>query len=192
MAPAPATRPSIRAIFESTYKGGTKRWSTRWHFTPAVNPTTAVFATLANDLDPYLAAIVTPRTSLKEYVGYYAGSEVPVWSADRNQAGTFNPGTFRVTPLESCAVTRYGTTQRTSKNHPIYLFQYTHDVLVEPSQSDYELLNNDQQENIRQLAQKWVDGFVISGSTYMKTGPYGAVAQNCRINDYISHRDFPT
>jgi hypothetical protein len=65
-------------------------------------------------------------------------------------------------------------------------------VLIEPSQSDDELLNNDQQENIRQLAQKWVDGFVISGSTYLKTGPYGAVAQNTLINNYISHRDFPT
>ncbi len=191
MAPAPSTQPSIRAVIESSYKGGSKRWSTRWHFTPSVDVTDAVFAALADDIDPLLLACFTPRSELVEYVGYNAGSEVPVWSATRSDAGTFDLGTRKHTPLECCSLTRYGTTQRTSRNHPVYLFQYIHDAVIDPDFEDYERLDSDQSANLGELADAWVTGFLIGGSHYKKTGPYGAVAQSALINEYITHRDFP-
>lgn len=192
MAPPPSTQPSIRFVFTSTYKGGTKDWSTRFHFTPAVNPTDAVFAALLADQKPLIKPALPAWCTIKEAVGYDAGSELPVWTSAVGEACTFAPSTSTPTPLECAAFFRFSTTARTSKNHPIYLAQYIHDIMYQPSQPDHELLQTDQMENIRQWLATWVTGIGIGGSTYKKTGPYGAVAQSLLVPTYITHRDFPT
>jgi hypothetical protein len=192
MPPAPSTQPSIRYVFSSTYRGGTKQWSTRIHFTPSVNPTSATFdAILAGD-KPYIKPALPTWTTLVEAVGYYAGSEVPVWTSSVNEACTFPDGSSVWPPLATAAFFRFGTTQRTSKNHPIYLGQYIHAVGRLPASSDHELADTNQTENIRQWLIRWVNGISIGGSTYKKTGPYGAVAQSLHVPIYLTHRDFPT
>jgi hypothetical protein len=181
----------MRVLFESTYKGGTRTWSTRIYWSVAVNPTDAVWNALANDLDDFVTACITPRTTHKGYTCYDIGSDVPVYSIERNAAGTFDPATPQWNPLEVSILARYTTTQRTSKNHPIYLYQYLRDGMTQAGQPDRELANTDQKENVRQLCAALVDGFVIGGSTYKKASRYGAVAQDVTVEQYLTHRDFP-
>jgi hypothetical protein len=45
---------------------------------------------------------------------------------------------------------------------------------------------------MRQWLTRWVSGITVSGTTYKKAGPYGAVAQSLLVPTYITHRDFPT
>lgn len=151
-----------------------------------------MFDAIAADQDDYILPAFPTWTTLKEMVCYYAGSEVPVRTHTYGSACTFAPGTSTPTPLETAAYFRFTTTQRTSKNHPIYLGQYLHDVMYQPSSSDHELLQTDQMENIRQWLARWVSGFSVTGVTIKKTGPYGAVAQSLHVPIYTSHRDFPT
>jgi hypothetical protein len=47
-------------------------------------------------------------------------------------------------------------------------------------------------ENIRQWLARWVSGIAISGTTYKKAGPKGAVAQSLHVPIYTTHRDFPS
>lgn len=181
----------MRVLYESTYKGGVKTWSTRVYWSVAVNPTDAVWDALAAGLDPYVKAFITPRSTHKGYTCYDIGSDVPVRQIDRNVVGTFDPTTPQWNPLEVSILARYSTTQRTTKNHPIYLFQYLRDGMTQPGQADRELVNTDQKEDVRQFVQKLVDGFVIGGSTYKKSSRYGAVAQSVIVEQYLTHRDFP-
>jgi CRISPR/Cas system-associated exonuclease Cas4 (RecB family) len=162
------------------------------HFTPAADPSDAMFDAIAADQTAYIRPSLTPRTTYQEMVCYRAGSEVPVRTVTIGLAGTFNPGTPIYTPLETAAYFRFTTTQRTSKNHPIYLGQYLHDILIQPSQADRELANSDQTENMRQWLARWVAGFSVTGVTIKKAGPYGAVAQSLHVPLYVTHRDFPS
>lgn len=192
MPPAPSTQSAFRFIFQSTYKGGTRQWSTKMYTNQTIDPTDSIMSALQSDQQAYILPAFPTWCTWIGLDGYSPGSDVPVKSLSFSHAGTFAPGTSTPTPLECAAYFRFSTTQRTSKNHPVYLGQYLHDVMYQPSSSDHELLQTDQTENMRQWLTRWVSGITVSGTTYKKAGPYGAVAQSLLVPTYITHRDFPT
>jgi hypothetical protein len=157
-----------------------------------VTPTQAVLDALVADQKPYIKPALPTYTTLVEALAYGAGSDVPVATTSINEACTFPAASTTPTPLEVCALFRFGTTQRTVKNHPVYLFQYLHGIGIMPGQSDHELLDTNMTENIRQWLARWVSGIAISGTTYKKAGPKGAVAQSLHVPIYTTHRDFPS
>lgn len=189
--PAP-TQASIRVVKTSPYKGGTKTWSNRYFFNGSDPSGSAAWAALAALLEPWEKPLITSASHIVEYIGYNAGSDVPVWSSSVSVAGTGTYGdSALIAPLECCALTKFTTTQRTSKNHPIYLFKYRHDVAAALG-SDRELLHNDVKTNIQDYDAHWVTGFLVDGTTRPLTGPRGAVAQTRIVETYLTHRDFPT
>ena len=190
--PAPApTQAAIRFIFRTTYKGGTKQWSTKFFLNNTNVPTQAVLDAFVTDQKPYIKPALPTYTTLVEALAYGPGSDVPVATAAINEACTFPAASTQPTPLEVAAYFRFATTQRTAKNHPIYLGQYIHGVGIMPSQADHELLDTNMAENIRQWLVRWVNGITISGTVYKKAGPRGAVAQSLLVPIYVTHRDFP-
>jgi hypothetical protein len=182
---------SVRTVFSFSYRGGTKLWGTRWHFTGLTNPSDAEFASLCDNFQTELLAAIPSFHTLVSNIGYHPGSEVPVWSRTRNSAGTLvTTGNPDPTPGD-CAVTiRWDTTQRTSKNHPIYLFNYFHGATRDGSTRD--TIYGPQKSALEALADKWLAGNVdASGTVCHRAGPHGAVAQARYVNQYITHRDFP-
>lgn len=85
---------------------------------------------------------------------------------------------------------RYSTAQKTSKNHPIYLFNYYHHVGAGAA-SYGDDLNTLQKTAIQTYASSWVSGFSDGAVNHIRCGPQGHTATGVFVDPYIRHRDFP-
>jgi hypothetical protein len=187
-----AATPSIQVVKQSPFEGSTRRWSNRYHFSGGTPSGSGPWTTLSDAIVTDEAACLGDQASIVETLGYAAGSDVPVFSKTYSTAGGI-AGVSGVlfAPLWCCALIRYSTTQRTSKNHPIYLFNYMHQVLIANS-SDRELLYATQKTALEEYADDWLAGFSDGVNTYVRAGPNGAVAQSRLVGSHVTHRDFPT
>jgi hypothetical protein len=84
---------------------------------------------------------------------------------------------------------RFSTSQRTSKNHPIYLFKYWHGTLV-ANGAAVDVIDPTQLTRYQSFASDIVAGFSDGSSTRHVTGPYGAVALGGLVTQWVHHRDF--
>lgn len=162
----------------------------RFHLDSAVTPTTAQWAALALAVRNDLKGCITGGITIVGSDGYAAGSEVPVWTETVSVAGTLSGGT--PVPGDCAAMLRWSTTQKTSKNHPIYLFNYMHGVNWLGSGS-VDTLWSTQQAALNAFAVKFASGgagFSDGTTTYHRAGPYGAVGQVGICDTKIRHRDF--
>lgn len=191
MATAP-TRVGVKVVWSSPYRGGTKVWSQLWHFD---GPTTwsgqSQFDTFAIALEGQLLGLLPSDTTLVEMVGYNAGSFVPVFTHSFALAGTSSASSGVVTPLEAAALVRFTTTQRSSKNHPIYLFKWFHAVRAGGSGAA-ETLDSGLKGNINSNMGTIIGGLSDGTQNRFYCGPFGAVAQTRLVETYVHMREFPT
>lgn len=117
------------------------------------------------------------------------GSEVPVDSETLSTTGTMSYSGTAQTPGDCATLIRFSTDQRTSKNHPIYLFKYYHDA-VYASGGDPDTVVTIQHTRSATLGSTLVTGITQSAVVYKLAGPYGAVAQGSVAEPLITHRDF--
>lgn len=187
--PAP-TRFSIKSRKTFTYRGGTKEWSNRYFFTDSPPSTSGEWLTMYNAIQALEKACFSNVISLIGGVGYEAGSEVPVWTGGATVTGTWSPGAQdRKLPGDCTRLIRFGTTQRTSKNHPIYLFKYYHGIYhndADPADTP----TGGQNTAFLALADALIAGISDGSASHQLCGPYGAVAQNRLLASVIGHRDF--
>jgi hypothetical protein len=137
------------------------------------------------------AAIFVGGVTIVEAIGYAAGSDIPVWSKTYSQAATGSFANFQHTPGDAAAVLRYATTARTSKNHPVYLFNYFHGVGSD-STTNADDLNPAQKTAIEEYADDWMAGYSDGVNTYVRAGPNGATATARLVLSSVRHRDFRT
>lgn len=187
-----AATDSVRITKSFSYKGGTKLWSNRYHLAGGV-PTTD---TLRSQLLDAVVAAEAPCFGVGVTIvkGEYllAGSDVAHLTNTYTTAGTLTTTGGQLTPGDCAIAVRYSTTQRTSKNHPVYLFNYYHAVWsVSPSNKDTPLAA--QLSALTTYAGHWVSGLAYAGGAFTveRAGPNGAVAQAASVLPYITHRDFP-
>jgi hypothetical protein len=186
----PPSQASVKITKESPFKGGTRRWSNRYFLNHTTIADQTHFNTLADAIVAAEKLIFTNWTTIVAATGYNGGSDVPLWSRTYSQAGT-SSATGNYAPLEVAALVRYTTTQRTTKNHPIYLFNYFHCILVNATSGQQDKLSASQKTLIETYANAWVTGFSDGTVTHKKAGPFGAVAQGSFVEEYVTHRDFP-
>jgi hypothetical protein len=135
--------------------------------------------------------MLSSRSTIIGAVGYHPGSEVPVWTAAYSVVGVCSLATGdRACPGDCAFTIRWLTDARTSKNHPIYLFNYFHDAWR--TSGDPDTLSDEQQAVAAAIGTRVIDGTWTDGATALhRCGPYGAVGQSRIVHPLITHRDFP-
>jgi hypothetical protein len=184
-----AATASIKVVKSFTYRGSAHLWSNRYHFDGGAPASSGAWLTLANAVTAAEKAIFGSPCTITQVVGYDAASDSPIYSNTYSLAGTLSlTGTEQATG-DSCALARFTTTQRTTKNHPVYLFNYWHSVVKATSGAGDDLLPA-QKTAMLAYANAWIAGFSDGTVTHHRAGPNGAVAQAATIDSHLRHRDF--
>jgi hypothetical protein len=193
----PDTRHSIVLLKQFSYRGATRTFSNRYHFEGALPADAAHWTTLADNIKDAEKLIYSPAVTIIQATGYDSGSATStnphgdaVFTKSYSQAGTFSPGTGDVVmPGDAAALLRYTTPARTTKNHPVYLFNYYHGVWRQQSTTDE--VAHDQLALIDAYGASWVTGFTDGAIVHERCGPRGAVSTGHSVDTYVRHRDFP-
>lgn len=186
-----ALTPSVKVIKTFPYRGGTKAFSNRYHFNGGTPADDTHWHTLFDAIVLSEKGNYTSDVTITECVGYAAGSDVPVSSKSYSTAGVGTWGSAPLAPGDSAILLRYATTARSSKNHPVYLFNYFHGVYTNGVGSP-DIPNATMKSQIDSYGGAWISGFSDGANTYVRAGPNGATATGHQVETYITHRDFPT
>lgn len=188
MLPVAAT-PSIKVIKEFDYRGSVKRFSNRYHFNGGVPGDPTEWNTLGEAVTDDEQVIYGDNVTIVGWAGYVAGSDAPVASGTVSKVGTFDSTGGTGVPGDCAALIRFSTTARTSKNHPVYLFNYYHGCYRSNAGSEDELLST-QADAIDEYGADWMTGFSDGAHTLVRAGPNGATAVSRDVSALITHRDF--
>lgn len=186
----PSTTPSVKIEKSFSYRGSARVFSNRYHFNGGVPADNTHWNTLFDAIVAAEKSIYPTSVTIVKAVAYEAGSEMPVHDKTYSQAGTGNFTFGTKCPGDCAAVLRYATTARSSRNHPIYLFNYFHGVFYSTGATP-DTLDVDQADAISDYATLWIAGFSDGTITAVRAGPHGATATSELVHTEVRHRDFP-
>lgn len=189
--PTPPNQAGIKFQFEFSWRGSTKTWSQLYHLTQGSWQDQTHFNAASDAIWNLIKQALPARNTLDSTVGYNPGSFLPVYSKAYGSAGTYTDTSNPQAPGEACMLWKFATDQRTSKNHPIYLFKWFHGMQTDGATSPDTL-----RAGIASTAASVISSLVagISDGTLTRhyCGPFGAVAQSGTCNPKLHMREFPT
>lgn len=124
-------------------------------------------------------------------VGYAGGSEVPVFNKTYTTDGTGGFSNWYPVPGDVAALVRLSTADRSSKNHPVYLFSYYHATAYEdPSTPDN--MNAGQRTAMATYHASWITGFSDGAVNHIRCRPSSTSrATGALVEALLTHRDLP-
>lgn len=184
-----AATPSLKITKQFTYRGSTHKFTNRYHFSGGTPSGTTPWTTFADAVVLAEKQCYGPGVTIVQADGYAAGSDVPVFTKAYTTAGVISMTSREIMPGDCAIMLRYLTTQRTTKNHPIYLYNWFHGALKGTGDAG-DTASTGQTGNISTYAGTWETGYSDGTNTYHRAGPNGAVAQSHVVSPYVRHRDF--
>lgn len=185
-----ATNASVRIVKSMIFKGGTRLYSNRYHFNGGTPADATHWHTLMDNIVNAEKACTDDSITIVEAIGYAAGSEVPVATKTYTTAGTHTTAGQQA-PGECAALVRWSTGSRSSKNHPIYCFNYFHGVDMSTNANEQDKLAAGYKTALGTYAAAWISGFSDGTITAVRASPQGAVCTGQVVEEYTTHRDFP-
>lgn len=182
--------PGVKFVFSSPYRGGTKTWSTKVYVNGPDWASQAQFNAYVDAVWGDWITRIATTTTFVEAVAYDAGSFLPVFTYAKNAAGTYSLSGLQLAPLEACILLRYTTTARTSKNHPIYLWNYIHNVPTNGATSP-DVPASGFKSGWDTRAAALVTGYSDGTQVRKRAGPRGAIAQAGACETYLHMHEFP-
>jgi hypothetical protein len=190
-----AATSSIRVIKTFTYRGQPRTFSNRYHMGTAVPPDSSHWTTFSDAVvaaeKTIFESVVLGGARIIGTVGYAPGSEVPVFNKTYSVEGTLSYTSLPPLPGDVAALIRWSTPDRSTKNHPIYLFNYYHGVKNQGGFTDSDLLNSSQKTAMATYGAAWVTGFSDGTTTFKRSRPSGDLATGVFVQDHVTHRDLP-
>jgi hypothetical protein len=170
-------------------------FSNRYHFSGGTPADATHWTTLSDAIvtaeKAIYEAIASGGAKIIATVGYDAGSEVPVFNKTYTTDGTGVFGAWVPLPGDTAGLVRYSTSDRSSKNHPIYCFNYYHTCGVAPGALLGDTLNAAQSTALSTYAASWITGFSDGSSTKHRSRPNGNACTGALVEPLITHRDLP-
>lgn len=175
-----------------TYRGGREHWANTYHL-DQVPGSAGVWDTLAAQIWNLEKLFLTADVQFERLYGHTPGTPpILVHEADQAPAGEGGPaGAFvptvaqHPTPGDAAMWVRWGTTQKSVLGKPIYLRNYYHAACWE---TNVDQLAGGQIAELQNLGNAFVAGLSVSGVTFRRAGPRGAVAQNSSVGPFITTR----
>jgi hypothetical protein len=185
-----AATPSLRVIKSFTYRGNVRLWSNRYHFNGGVPASDSAWHTLMDNVTTAEQLALSNEVTIVEAIGYLAGSDVPVSSKTYTKVGSLTTTGFQMQAGDVAAMIRWATAVRTSKNHPVFLFNYFHSTAA-TSAATPDIIAPTYKTALNTYASGWISGFSDGSVTYNRAGPNGASATGFIVDNNLRHRDFP-
>lgn len=186
-----AATPSIKVTKSLMWRDVLTFWSNRYHFNGGTPADGTHWTTLSDAIVTAEKAALYSSCIITGTTGYAAGSEVPVFTKTYSTTGTLAAGSDTVCPGDIAALVRYSTTAKTSKNHPIYLFNYYHGCKWDATEGAPDEIAPGQKSALSTYATSWVSGFSDGSLTLVRAGPNGATATGSLVADFLTTHDFP-
>ncbi len=172
-----------------------RQFSNRYHFTNDAPTTAGRWLTFSDAVTAaekliYPAPVNGGATIIATY-GYAAGSEIPVYTKTYALDGTLTPASGVNAPGDCAAMIRFSTADRSTKNHPIYAFNYFHAAMVKNTAALADEVMANQKTALTTYAAAWVTGFSDGTVTHIRATPAGHVCTGSSVPSLITHRDLP-
>jgi hypothetical protein len=136
-------------------------------------------------------AVAAGGSKIIQTVGYAGGSEIPVFQKTYSLDGTGAFTGFASAVGDAAALVRYSTADRSSKNHPIYCFNYYHGVGTSGVFATKDTLLALQNTAMGTYAAAWITGFSDGTNTYKRSRPNGNTVTGSFVEPLLTHRDLP-
>lgn len=190
-----ATTASIKVVKQFTYRGVLREFSNRYHFdggAPADNTKWTTFsdAVVAAEKACFLP-LSGPGAKVVRTVGYAPGSEIPVFQKTYTADGTLSLTNYGPVAGDVAGLVRLSTADRSSKNHPVYLFSYYHAVHYQTT-VDSDTWHSTERSAHNTYHGQWITGFSDGAVSHKRCRPSStSVATGVLAETLLTHRDLP-
>lgn len=194
----PDTNSSLVVYKNFDYRGSGKLWANRYHTNGPLTLTLAEFELLADHVTAAEQNLLTTRNQIREVVWNDASTAtstnphgIAAYTKPYALNGLADTSGENQLPGEAAQLIRYSTDARSTKNKPIYLFNYYHGIASEDA-ADPDTVLAGLITRANAYTDLWLAGFSDGTNTHVRCGPRGAVAQARTNSATVRHRDFPT